>query len=387
MEEKQAAYRRARRQLLCASSFCFLFMVLEALGGWYVSSLAIMSDAAHLLADCAGFAMSLVGLYVAQKPTTLKYTYGYQRAEIIGAIMSVLLLWLLTGIIIYNAVLRLLHPEEVHGREMFIIATCGLLVNVIMGMILAQSGHGHSHGGLPGDDSHSHSHAHSHAHAHAHGHTNSVNRTTYGTLVDAEEPSCESHQEEEQSMAVRSAFLHVLGDGIQSVGVMIAAALIWYNPAWKIADPICSFLFALIVLATTPKILKQGFSILLNAAPTNMSKNIYEDLYRVKCIQNVHDLHLWPLSASGKLALTVHIVATDKVVALKSAQDIAIKYGVRHTTIQVECAGCDQTDCDEVSNCTIVNTHQCIVEDAESLQTALSVLEADDNDDLNTRLL
>ena len=72
---------------------------------------------------------------------------------------------------------------------------------------------------------------------------------------------------------------------------------------------------------------------------------------------------------------------------INSIMDIAIKDGVRHTTIQVECAGCDQTDCDEVSNCTIVNTHQCIVEDAESLQTALSVLEADDNDDLNTRLL
>mgnify|MGYP001446823344 FL=1 len=81
-------YEKARRQLLCASTFCFLFMLVEAAGGFYVGSLAIMSDAAHLLADCAGFAMALMGLYVAQRPTNLKYTYGYQRAEILGAISS-----------------------------------------------------------------------------------------------------------------------------------------------------------------------------------------------------------------------------------------------------------------------------------------------------------
>ena len=124
MEDEQEAYQHARRQLLCASCCCFLFMVLEAVGGWYVGSLAVMSDAAHLLVDCAGFAMNLVGLYVAQRPKTLKYTYGYQRAEIVGAIMSVLLLWLLTGIILYQAVRRLFHPEDVKGMEMFAIASC-----------------------------------------------------------------------------------------------------------------------------------------------------------------------------------------------------------------------------------------------------------------------
>ncbi len=362
-------------------------MVLEAVGGWYVGSLAVMSDAAHLLVDCAGFAMNLVGLYVAQRPKTLKYTYGYQRAEIVGAIMSVLLLWLLTGIILYQAVRRLFHPEDVKGMEMFAIASCGLGVNVIMGVILAQSGHGHSHG-LPGQEcSHgghdadeedpqpSHSHTHSHSHSHGHGHSPlhaQSSHANYHSLDQDPDMGRKAKATKKQSMAVRSAFLHVLGDGIQSVGVMIAAGLIWYKPEWKIADPICSCLFALIVLATTPKILKQGLGILMNAAPTNMSRQMYTELYSVECIKDVHDLHLWPLTSSGKLALTVHLVATDKVKALKMAQIIAMKMGVRHTTIQVECG-------DEVSNCAKVNTHQCVMDEAESLQ-ALSAANSEDED-------
>ena len=96
-----------------------------------------------------------------------------------------------------------------------------------------------------------------------------------------------------------------------------------------------------------------------------MSKQLYTELYRVDCIEDVHDLHLWPLTSSGKLALTVHIVASDKVKALKEAQSIAMKMGVRHTTIQVECAGCIEPECDEVNNCTKVNTHQCVLDDKE----------------------
>ena len=353
-------YEKARRQLLCASTFCFLFMLVEAAGGFYVGSLAIMSDAAHLLADCAGFAMALMGLYVAQRPTNLKYTYGYQRAEILGAIFSVLLLWLLTGIIVYNAVLRVLHPEDVDGFYMFIIASCGLLVNLIMGVILIQSGHGHSHGGLPGSEDNNCEHGHSHGHSHS-------NDGHHGDEHDDDIDS--------GSIAVRSAFIHVLGDGLQSFGVMIAAGLIWYNPEWKIADPICSFVFGAIVLATTPGILKQGFKILLNAAPSNMSKKVYTKLYKVDCIEDVHDLHLWPLNASGKLALTVHIVATDKAKALRAAQDIAMEFNIRHTTIQVEQGS------EEIENCEKVNSFKCVMEEENEIKLLSSTNVSDDESD------
>lgn len=339
--EDKLRYQKARSQLLCASFFCFTFMLVEAAGGFYVGSLAIMSDAAHLLADCAGFAIALVGLYVAQRPTTLKYTYGYQRAEIIGAVLSVLLLWLLTGIIVYQAVLRVLHPTEVNGKYMFIIASFGLAVNLIMGFVLMQSGHGHSHGGIP----HSSDHGHSHSHG-GHGHGDHDDHGDDGS----------------DSIAVKSAFIHVIGDALQSFGVMIAAGLIWYKPEWKLADPICSFVFGLIVLATTPGILRQAFKILLNAAPSHVSKQVYSALLAVECIEDIHDLHLWPLDASGKLALTVHIITTDRVNGLRLAQKVAKNFGIRHTTIQVECAGCDDDNCNEIVNCANINTHRCVMQ-------------------------
>ena len=133
-------------------------------------------------------------------------------------------------------------------------------------------------------------------------------------------------------------------------------------PEWKIADPICSFVFGAIVLATTPGILKQGFKILLNAAPSNMSKKVYTKLYKVDCIEDVHDLHLWPLNASGKLALTVHIVATDKAKALRAAQDIAMEFNIRHTTIQVEQGS------EEIENCEKVNSFKCVMEEENEIK-------------------
>ena len=341
---------RRRGASYCVHHFCFIFMLVEAAGGFYIGSLAIMSDAAHLLADCAGFAIALVGLHVAQKPTTLKYTYGYQRAEIIGAVMSVLLLWLLTGIIVYQAVMRVLHPADVNGKYMFFIASFGLVVNLIMGFILMQSGHGHSHGGIP------HSSDHGNAHSHGHGH--------------GKHDHDEHGDSESGSIAVESAFIHVIGDALQSFGVMIAAGLIWYNPDWRLADPICSFVFGLIVLATTPRILLQAFEILLNAAPSNVSKQVYCALLAVNCIEDIHDLHLWPLDASGKLALTVHIIVTDRVNGLRLAQDVAKNFGIRHTTIQVECAGCDDDNCNEVVNCTNINTHRCVMEVEDEIKVS-----------------
>eukprot|EP00501_MAST-03F_sp_TOSAG23-6_P001069 GSMAST32.ASY1.ANO1.1112.1 assembled CDS len=312
LDHDREAYLVARRKLLCAGGFCFVFMIVEVIGGYIAGSLAIMTDAAHLLSDVAGFAISLFGLYVAQKPTNLEYTYGYQRAEVIGAILSVLMLWFLTGILVYEAINRLIHPSPVDGKIMFIVATLGLFVNVIMGLILAYSGHGHSHGELPGS----------------------------------------SHETETESIAVRSALIHVVGDLVQNAGVMCAAGLIWYNPKWTVADPLCTFVFATLVLATTPGILRQGFNILLSAAPVGMSGQIYSDLSEVPCIVDAHDLHIWPLNSSGKLSLTVHVVATDKEKALDAAQSIAKKYEIRHTTIQVEGANSM-----EVENCATINMH------------------------------
>ena len=107
-------------------------------------------------------------------------------------------------------------------------------------------------------------------------------------------------------MAVRAALIHVIGDLLQNIGVMIAAGLIWHDPKWTVADPICTFIFAVLVLATTPGILMQGFRILLNAGPEEDVRREGRSLVEPSVL-NVHNLHVWPLDSSGRLSL-IHVV-------------------------------------------------------------------------------
>lgn len=158
---------RARQQLTAASVLCLIFLVLELIGGFMANSLAIMTDAAHLLSDITGFLISLTSMYLARRRATDTHSFGYHRAEILGSMMSVALIWLITGVIVYEAIGRIRNPQDVKGtihfmvpgldpwlsgKLMFFVALGGLVVNFIMGMVLMQSGHGHSHGGLPGSD-------------------------------------------------------------------------------------------------------------------------------------------------------------------------------------------------------------------------------------------
>lgn len=134
----EEANRKARRQLMWASACCLVMMVAEIVGGLLANSLAIMTDAAHLLSDLAGFLISIFALWLATRPATSRLSFGFHRAEILGALISVLLIWVLTGVLVYEAIWRLAHPEDVDGKIMFIVATCGLVVNFTMGMILRQ---------------------------------------------------------------------------------------------------------------------------------------------------------------------------------------------------------------------------------------------------------
>jgi zinc transporter 2 len=118
----------------------------EVVGGIYAHSLAILTDAAHLLSDLAGFLISIFAIWLSTKSPTSRLSFGFHRAEILGALTSVLIIWLVTGVLVYEAINRMLTPENVDGRLMFILAASGLGVNVLMGVVLYKSGHGHSHG-------------------------------------------------------------------------------------------------------------------------------------------------------------------------------------------------------------------------------------------------
>nr|CAI5849834.1 unnamed protein product [Callosobruchus analis] len=178
-----------------------------------------MTDAAHLFSDFIGFLISLLAIWIGRKPPSKSMTFGYYRAEVVGALLSVLTVWLLAGIFSTLAINRIYNEDyDIDANTMIIIASLGLLVNIVMGGILHGVCHAHGAGG--------HNHMHD-------GHTG-ANDTS--------------------NINVRAAAIHVLGDLLQSVGVLVAAIIIKFFPGAKMADPICTLIFSVIVICTTIRV-------------------------------------------------------------------------------------------------------------------------------------
>jgi zinc transporter 2 len=355
---------KARNRILVASGLCVLFMAGEIAGGIISGSLAILTDAAHMLSDLAGFMISLAAIYLANRPSSNKFSFGWHRAEILGAVISVLLIWMLTGVLCYEAVLRIIHRQSVDGKVMFATAASGVVFNIIMALVLYQTGHGHthglagggdhghSHGGGGGDGGHGHSHGggqHGHSHGAHHGHSHKG----YSGVNDADEThseddsaSLETDNGQQRSKAdsrnvnVRAAYIHVLGDLVQSIGVCIAAVVVWVKPEWTLADPICTFFFSILVLFTTFGVIRDSVNVLMEGTPKGLDVDeVRETLEALSGVHSAHQLHIWSLTV-GKTALAVHLSSDgththDQL--LKAAQDILCSmYSIHHTTIQVE---------------------------------------------------
>ncbi|XP_014668620.1 PREDICTED: zinc transporter 2-like [Priapulus caudatus] len=310
--------KKAKRKLLIASCLCLVFMIGEVFGGYFADSLAIMTDAAHLLTDFASFMISLFALWVASRPATKQMHWGYYRAEVIGALVSVLLIWVITGILVYLAVMRIVRGEyEIDAPIMLITAGVGVVINLFMGFILHSTGHGHSHGGV------------SHAEVAAHSH--------------------EGSKKKPMNVNVRAAFIHVLGDLVQSIGVMVAAIVIYFKPEYKVADPICTFLFSVLVLVTTLTIMRDIVNVLMEGAPRGIEFNDVKNLLSsVPGVMEVHNLRIWALTMN-KVAMSAHLAIdpdSDPRKVLKQAQRrVKYEFNVFESTVQVEDYKVDMQDC------------------------------------------
>uniref|UniRef100_A0A7S0BSU3 Cation efflux protein cytoplasmic domain-containing protein n=1 Tax=Rhodosorus marinus TaxID=101924 RepID=A0A7S0BSU3_9RHOD len=325
----------SEKKLVKASVLCFIFMVVELVGGYLSGSLAVMSDAAHLLSDLAGFAISLIAVRVGKIPGDSGMSYGYARSEVIGALVSTVFIWLLAIVLSYFAVQRLFHPEAVNGPMMFLLGFIGLAVNFVLGVVLGaesilHGGHGHgshdSHDNHDNHDDHDASDVES-GEPHEHGGGLAALRGIF-------------FGENFANVNVRAAYVHVLGDLVQNIGVMIAAAIIWINPSWQFMDPICTIQFAFLVVWTTMGVAKDSINVLMEGTPNglNMAK-IYDSLIKVEGVVGVADLHVWSLTI-GQPAMSVHLntFLKDQHPVLKGAQKaLNDKFGVIHATIQVNC--------------------------------------------------
>lgn len=296
ISEEPHTDQKARRKLIIASILCVLFMIGEAVGGYLSNSLAIATDAAHLLTDFASFMISLFSLWVASRPATRRMSFGWYRAEVIGALTSVIMIWVVTGILVYLAIERIVNESfEIQAELMLITSAVGVAVNLIMGLALHQ--HGHSH---PGQSS-SHSH---------------------------------------ENINVRAAFIHVIGDFIQSFGVLVAALIIYYKPEWQIVDPICTFLFSALVLCTTLAIIRDTLMVLMEGKPKGIDfEQVTQTFLSIDGVQKVHNLRIWALSLD-KIALSAHLAIRPGIspqqVLMTASKNIRAKYNFFEMTLQIE---------------------------------------------------
>ncbi|KAG6633823.1 hypothetical protein CIPAW_12G075300 [Carya illinoinensis] len=346
---------------------------------------------AHLLSDVAAFAISLFSLWASGWEATPRQSYGFFRIEILGALVSIQMIWLLAGILVYEAITRIINDTgEVQGFLMFVVAAFGLVVNIAMALLLGHDhGHDHGHGGHGhghGDHGHGHgghdemhnhgltitTHHHPHHHHHEakhddeHHHAHEADHTEphhhyeakhddehhHAHGADHTEPllkTCSegetktkyaAKQKKQRNINVQGAYLHVLGDSIQSVGVMIGGAIIWYKPEWKIIDLICTLIFSAIVLGTTIRMLRNILEVLMESTPREIdATKLEKGLCEMHEVVAIHELHIWAITV-GKVLLACHVIikreADADMVLNKVIDYIRRGYNISHVTIQIE---------------------------------------------------
>ncbi|CAG4939015.1 unnamed protein product [Colias eurytheme] len=343
-------------QLLTALVLCFVFMICELIGGYLAGSLSVMSDAAHMLSDCGGFALALLAFRCASRPPTAHMSYGYRRAEVLGAMASVLLIWALTGVFVYVAALRVRTGEyTIEPDMMMIVSGCGVAFNVLLALVLhgcaSDIAHHHSHGGA----------ACTHTHAHTQGSpkrfrlfgrrdkpANGVANGDY-SLKDMAAAETSVVGGAQRNINLRAALIHVIGDLIQSCGVLLAAIIIKFYPEAKVIDPICTFVFSILVLLTSARVVRDALAMLMQAVPQDFRyRECVSALSAVSGVRHVHSVHAWALS-THHVVLTAH-VAIDELAeweaVLSRCQALArAQYGVASACFQVERYSAEMSAC------------------------------------------
>jgi cobalt-zinc-cadmium efflux system protein len=281
-----------RRRLAVAMALTAVYMLAEAIGGFMTNSLALLSDAGHMLADVASLGLALLALWFAARPVTTKKTYGYYRMEILAALANGVALVVISLLIAYEAVHRLRQPEPVAGFEMLLIAGGGLIVNLFNAWLL--------------------------------------------------------HGASEENLNMRGAFLHIIGDALGSVGAIIAGVLIW-GWGWTMADPLISFVICALIIFSSWQLIHESVNILLEGTPSHINvRSVVEAMHAVAGVADVHELHIWTIS-SGKEALSAHVTleagAAHRVTLEALQEALRAQFNITHVTIQIE-----QPDEDEAAS-------------------------------------
>ncbi|KAL7073047.1 hypothetical protein ACQ4LE_008331 [Meloidogyne hapla] len=361
--------KRAERVLALIALLTLIFISIEVIGGWLAHSLAIMTDAFHMISDLSSFIVSILAIRLSRRQPNARHSYGFQRAEVLGALSSVLVIWVLTGMLLYMAVWRIIANEyDVKPDTMMLTAGIGVLFNLLIGTLLhivwRNGGGGHSH--IHGNNNHNHSNKNIQLNLNIEEgkeKKNSTNSTIpiqinveerNGSIVSIESTTIDNSnnsdiEEENNSQCssnksnnlnIRAAFVHVLGDLCQSLGVLIASIIIKFT-GFAIADPICTFFFSFLVLLTSVPVFTDAINILMEASPQFVSHDkISTSLLSLPNVVGIHSLRVWALK-SDTLAATVHLELSEHSEAIKvsiMAQQLLAKvHRIRFSTVQSHC--------------------------------------------------
>ncbi len=273
----------SQRTLLIVLTLTFGYMLAEAIGGYLANSLALLSDAGHMLTDVAALTLSLFAVRFASRPATPRKTYGFYRLEILAALANGVTLIVLSLLILVEAYDRLRNPEEVQGWTLIWISTGGLAVNMISAWMLS-----HFHG---------------------------------------------------ENLNVRGALLHVFGDLLGSAAAIAAGVMIIWR-GWVWADPVFSVAISLLIIYSSWRLVADAVNVLLEGTPSHINAAAVEEAVRmVPGVRAVHDLHIWTIT-SGRHAVTAHVVINDASESYRVLREVremlARRFALTHSTIQIE---------------------------------------------------
>ena len=286
--------------LLIVLLLTFGYFVFQVVVGLSIGSLALLSDAGHMLIDACGLLMALLAVSFAQKPATPRRTFGFYRTEILTSLVNSLFLILLSFYILYEAYERIISPSEISGYPMILVASIGLGVNLMAIALI---------------------------HTHTEYHESKTDRYDKANVA------------KETNLNMHGAYLEILADTIGSVGVIIAGIII-LSTGFYLADALMSIGIALFILPRTWFLLKRSIHILIEGTPSHLAhEEIKDSILKVKGVTGVFDLHIWTIT-SGIYALSAHVVILDNNKSNEILQEINSilekNFDIDHATIQIE---------------------------------------------------
>lgn len=272
----------------------FSFSLVEGITGWLINSIALQSDAVHMMTDAAGLMIAYFANVISRRPANVNLTFGYGKAEVLGALINCMFTTVLTIWLLFEVIQRFFTPVKVEGGALFIVASLGFLVNGVIVWVLSKN-------------------------------SNSLN--------------------------TKAAMIHAMGDLFGSLVAIVAGAIIYFT-SWSIVDPILSLVVIILLIVSNFKLIKKSAIILMAGVPEHLDyEQVGHDLKSINGLIDVHDLHIWYISANQS-ALAAHVVACKldewPEILVNCQKMLLEKYQISHVTLQAEF---DDNKCKEIGCC------------------------------------